>query len=42
MFNVAPHTGNLTKVCYMIKHLSNNLIHVLKNLKKITLILMNK
>ena len=38
MFNVAPHTGNLTKVCYIIKHLSNNLIRFLKNLKKITFI----
>ena len=35
MFNVAPHTGNLTKVCYMTKHLSNNLIHFVKNKKKL-------
>ena len=34
MSNVAPYTGNLTKVCYMTEQLSNNLIKFLKNLKR--------
>ena len=34
LYDMAPHTGNLTKVCCMTKHLSNNLIHFVKNLKK--------
>ena len=34
MFNVAPHIGNLTKVCYMIKHIVEQLNSCFEEFKK--------